>query len=276
MTQDHDPDAAIGASGRWQQFVAAISLLTRLPVAAAGGGVAATSWAFPLVGGLIGLCGGAVFALAGYLGIGTGSAVLLAIGTQVALTGALHEDGLADTADGFGGGRDREAKLAIMRDSRIGTYGVLALLLVVGLRFSAIQEIAWSLLSMTDEVADTVSDATAVTIALVICGAASRAAMTVFWHSLPSARSEGLAANAGSVPAGAALQAVLIAAAFGAILLSWLSFLAVLGAVAVTTLAFRWLVIRQIQGHTGDTLGACQQLTEVAALLALAATVVAV
>lgn len=276
MTQRQDPDATNGTLGRWQQFLTAMKLLTRLPVQVASHRFGEAAWAFPLVGGLVGLCGGGVFALSGHLGIGTGSAVLLAMGTQLLLTGALHEDGLADTADGFGGGRDREAKLAIMRDSRIGTYGVLALLLVVGLRFSAIQEIAWSLLSMTDEVADIVSDATAVTIGLVICGAASRAAMAVLWHSLPSARTEGLSASGGDVPASAALQAVLIAAAFGAILLSWLSFLAVLGAVAITTAAFRWLVVRQIQGHTGDTLGACQQLVEAAALLALAATVLAV
>ncbi|MEK9968269.1 MAG: adenosylcobinamide-GDP ribazoletransferase, partial [Ferrovibrio sp.] len=107
----------------------ALMLLTRLPLSGgkvtdtAGGAVARAAWAFPLVGLLVGAAGGGMFMLASYLGLGMGSSALLAMGSQVLLTGALHEDGLADTADGFGGGRSRERKLEIMRDSRIGTYG---------------------------------------------------------------------------------------------------------------------------------------------------------
>src|SRR3546814_4601153 len=103
------------------------------------------------------VCSSDLFFAANQAGLGIGSSSLLAIGSQVLLTGGLHEDGLADTADGFGGGRDRDAKLAIMRDSRIGTYGVLALVLLIGLRYAALSELANSLISISDEYDETVN-----------------------------------------------------------------------------------------------------------------------
>src|SRR5262245_46464492 len=119
-----------GSLNFFGQFLSATALLTRLPVgtvAAEEGDVARASWAFPAVGaGIGGICSAALI-LASLAGLGGGVAALLAIVTGIAVTGALHEDGLADTVDGFGGGRDRDAKLAIMRDSRIGAYGALAL-----------------------------------------------------------------------------------------------------------------------------------------------------
>jgi hypothetical protein len=109
-------------------------------------------------------------------------AALIAVAATVAVTGALHEDGLADTVDGFGGGGDRERKLQIMRDSRIGTYGVVALVLALGARVVA-------LASFEDD-----ADAIA---ALVLCQAASRALIVAVMRRAPLARSDGLAASAG-------------------------------------------------------------------------------
>src|SRR5438094_4154075 len=127
--------------GLFEDFAIATALLTRLPVGAAtpgGGAIAAAGWAFPLVGAGVGALTALAFLLAQLLGCGIPAAALIALLAGLAVTGAFHEDGLADTADGFGGGNDREAKLAIMRDSRHGTFGILALLLSLALRAAAI------------------------------------------------------------------------------------------------------------------------------------------
>src|SRR5207244_6537261 len=101
----------------------------------------------------------------------------------IALTGALHEDGLADTADGFFGGHDRAARLAIMRDSRQGTFGVLAVVLSVLLRAAALAEIG---------------DVIHVALALIAAHAASRGALPAVMWRLPPARADGLGAAAGT------------------------------------------------------------------------------
>src|SRR5579864_6859060 len=112
------------APGDWpDDLLIAAAFLTRMPIptpAVLPGRLAQASWAFPLVG--VGV------------GLPTLAAALIAVAGTAALTGALHEDGLADTADGFGGGATPEAKLTIMRDSRNGAYGVLALIFSVALR----------------------------------------------------------------------------------------------------------------------------------------------
>jgi len=257
----------------------ALMLLTRLPLprgAASAGTVARAAWIFPVIGMLVGLGSGVVFMVANRIGLGISSAAVLAIAWQVLITGALHEDGLEDTADGFGGGHDRERKLAIMRDSRIGTYGVVALLVIFGLRFSALQELASNLLSVTDEMDDTVSHTSAIIIALVVSGAVSRAAMAFVWYLLPPARSDGLAAGSGNVPLASAIVGLAIACGVSIVLLPGFTFAVVLGSVALFSLAMAALAWRQIGGHTGDVLGATQQVTEVAALLAIGAMTMAV
>lgn len=278
---DHEPNAA-GEPRRlsWpKQVYLACGLLTRIPLPSLShvpaGAVAASAWAFPLIGALVGLLSGLVFFAANQAGLGIGSSSLLAIGSQILLTGGLHEDGLADTADGFGGGRDREAKLAIMRDSRIGTYGVLALLLVIGLRYSALSELANSLISISDEYDETVNHTAAVVITLIVAGALSRAAMTVVWFALPPARSDGLSASAGIVPVPAMLISVALAVLPAALLLDGPLLIAALVSVCVLSLGILLLARRQIGGQTGDVLGATQQIAEVAALLAISAVTIA-
>ena len=103
-------------------------------------------------------------------------AALLALSLQTLITGALHEDGLADSADGLGGGRDRDHALDIMKDSRIGTYGVIALVLSFGLRASAVAALARQEAPLT------------VVLAWIGAAGLSRAAMVWHWHRLPSAR----------------------------------------------------------------------------------------
>src|SRR6202140_3785417 len=121
---------------------ASVAFLTRLPVAgatpAAGADIARAAWAFPLAGVLVALIAAVVYAVAHKIGSPPWVAAALAVAATLAVTGCLHEDGLADTADGLGGGDTREHKLEIMRDSRVGAYGVCALTLSILLRVSAI------------------------------------------------------------------------------------------------------------------------------------------
>lgn len=264
---------------RLREIGAAIQLLTRIPLRS-GAEIpprpAAAVWAFPLVGILIGLLGGIVFLVANRAGVGISSATLLAIGAQVLITGALHEDGLADTADGFGGGRDREQKLAIMRDSRIGTYGVIALILAFGLRFTAINELANSLISTSDDYDQTVSHISAVIIALTAAATVSRSAMAALWYLLPAARSDGLAAAGGTVPLKPAIAGVMLGVGLAFLLLPFESWAVAVAAVVLTGGLILVIAKRQVGGHTGDVLGAAQQVTEVAALLAIAAVTIAI
>ena len=124
----------------------AVSLSTILPVGPAmpvnDGEVARASWALPVAGLVVGLVGAAVYAIAHRTGLPAEAAAVLALAATMLVTGALHEDGLADTLDGLGGGRSREQKLEIMRDSRIGTYGACALIVSITLRWTALATIA--------------------------------------------------------------------------------------------------------------------------------------
>lgn len=239
----------------------ATGFLTRLPVrwpdAAPADALARSMRVFPLVGAGIGLAAGLAWALA--LGLGTPHlvAALLALAAQALLTGALHEDGLADVADGFGGGRDRDRTLEIMRDSRIGSYGTLALVLSVGLRAAALAAIAspWAGVA-----------------ALAAAGAVSRATCPALLAWLPPARTDGLGAGAGRAPSEALAVALGLAACFALLLLGLGHGLAALVLAALPAWALAGLARRRIGGHTGDVLGAAQQLAEVAVLCAAAAS----
>ncbi|HBC54660.1 MAG TPA: adenosylcobinamide-GDP ribazoletransferase, partial [Alphaproteobacteria bacterium] len=124
----------------------------------------------PLAGVIIGGVGAAIYALCLWLGLGPLLAAALAVAAMLLTTGALHEDGLSDVADGFGGGRDRDHKLAIMADSRIGTYGTAALILCLLLRIAALVEL---------------HDVARVSIALIASASLSRAFMYTGMRLLP-------------------------------------------------------------------------------------------
>jgi adenosylcobinamide-GDP ribazoletransferase len=243
-------------AARAEELKVGAQFLTRLPFAPStpvdGAAVARAAWAFPVAGILIGLIGAAIFALAHGFGLPAGPSAALSVAATLAATGCLHEDGLADTADGFGGGKTRERKLEIMRDSRIGTYGVCALALSLLLRVGALASLA---------------DPGAVAWALIAAHGAGRASMTMLMALLPPARSDGLSFGAGSPPR----QSVVAAAVLGiAVLLICLGPLpgfvaAILLAVTVAFLA--WLSFVQIGGQTGDVLGATEQVCEIVIIL---------
>src|SRR5699024_2001286 len=122
------------------RVTASLRFLTRLPIPSASGDIrlADAMAAFPLAGAIVGALTGLVAALLGAAGIAPLIGASLTLAAALCLTGGLHEDGLADTADGFGGGGTRERRLEIMRDSRIGTYGTLALVVSCTAKIAAI------------------------------------------------------------------------------------------------------------------------------------------
>jgi adenosylcobinamide-GDP ribazoletransferase len=243
------------------EFFAALTFLTRLPLGRAQTdtpllSLADTVWAFPVVGLVIGAIGGIAYVIAFALGLPALAAALVAVATTALITGALHEDGLADTADGFGGGATREAKLDIMRDSRIGTFGVLALIFSIGLRVVAIADIGtrWHVFA-----------------ALIVAHALSRGVLPAAMHRLDPARDDGLGAGAGRPEQNQVLIALAIALAIAVVAIGLRAGLIAAIVAGIVALAIGWLAQRQIGGQTGDVLGAIEQGAETAALLAAAA-----
>jgi len=249
------PTGALVLAG---DVVAALGLLTRVPVRPGPGAIergAAAAWAWPLAGVAVALPAAALGWVAMALGLGPGLAAALALAAAVMLTGALHEDGLADCADGFWGGAHPARRLQIMKDSRIGAFGVLALVMVLLGRWAALAALfgAGHLLAP-----------------LLAAGLLSRAAMVGVMAVLPNARGDGLAHGVGRPAAAtAALAAGLALFGAGLVLgsaLPVMALAAVLAAAAVAALARA-----RIGGQTGDVLGAVQQMAELAAMLAAVA-----
>ena len=246
-----------------------LMFLTRLPVSASsdepGRPLSQASRAFPLAGIVVGLLTAAVFIVCLSLGLPAIVSSAIAVGSGVVMTGGLHEDGLADVADGFGGGRTVERKLEIMRDSRIGTFGVVALIIVVLIKVSAIAALVSS-------------DKTwwAIAAAIVAGACLSRSFMAVMMTSLPPARPDGRSVEAGQPASDISRQSLLIGLAVSAGVLwvtwgFWVSVAAIVAAAGVYFIVKR-LALRQIGGQTGDVLGCLQILAETSMLATLSAT----
>jgi adenosylcobinamide-GDP ribazoletransferase len=253
------------------QVAACLRFFSRLPVPRLGAereahamfDFARAAGAVPVAGALIGICGALALIAARALGLPTPIAALLALAVLVTVTGALHEDGLADCADGFGGGKTREAKLAIMKDSRIGTYGATALVMALGLRVAALSALLGHGFA-------------AAAAAMVAAAALSRTLALLPLVLLAPARADG-AGHAATGPAGRPLlAAAILAALFGfAPLFAGLGFghlCAAILAAAAAACAMTRLAFRAIGGQTGDVAGATQQLAEIAFLCALVAS----
>jgi adenosylcobinamide-GDP ribazoletransferase len=211
--------------------------------------------AFPLLGAAIGAAIGTLDLVLLRIGLPPIAAAALALGAGALLTGALHEDGLADIADGFGGGRDKAGKLAVMRDSRLGTYGVLALLTGFVAKVGAL-----SALSGSD-----------VVLALMATHALARAPIAVLAAVMPYARTDGLAIAAGRPDFRIALTACGVAMVIAFLALPAASAILAIVIAAIAAASVAILAERQIGGQTGDVLGAAEQVCEIVVLLALAA-----
>jgi adenosylcobinamide-GDP ribazoletransferase len=244
-----------GATARLTEFRLALMLLTRLPAGRMADPVpdlACARWAFPLVGLPVAVIVWAVHAGAMSFGAGPAMAAVMALGALILVTGGLHHDGLADFADGIGGGRDRAHCLEIMRDSRIGSYGVLALIVTLGLWGTALTRLG-PLAGLA---------------AFLAVGVASRFAMVVLLYLLPPARGYGLGAQAGGRASGAVIVGA--AATVLAVLPLGRPALPVAVAMALGAGFVAWQARRRIGGQTGDVLGAAQMLSETAGWAALA------
>lgn len=250
-----------------EQFWTCLRFYTRLPTPADAGAHAppdfeAAGWAIPLVGALVGLIGGGALLIALRFGLSPLLAATGAVATMALITGALHEDGLADFIDGVGGGATLERKLAIMRDSRLGSYGALALCLASLLRIFALAALAQK-------------SPLSAAAALIFAGAASRSAGLLPMSLLAPARADG----AGASVAAPSLRA--LGAMAGKALV--FAFLPLLFGVSPFTLALAFILAyaasalvaqmarRQIGGYTGDVLGAAQQAAEIIVLMTLSA-----
>jgi adenosylcobinamide-GDP ribazoletransferase len=249
----------IEPGGLASDLAVALAFYTRLPIPlhtpVDGAALARASWCSPLAGALIGAIAGFAYWVSVRLNLPQLVAATVAVATSMMLTGCLHEDGLADTADGFGGGATRERALDIMRDSRIGAFGACALIVAFALRVGAIADLP---------------SAGLVAWALIGTHAMARAGLPLFMRVLPPARPDGLAAQAGAPAA----ERAWVSLAIGAIIL-WIA----LGlAAALIALAFMLLgnaVValishRKIGGQTGDVLGAAEQVGECIVLMTTA------
>jgi adenosylcobinamide-GDP ribazoletransferase len=246
---------------RLAELQLAFMLLTRLPAGTLTSQLpelAHARWAFPIVGCIVGGIIAASYIILSLLLLPSFAAAILAITAGLFSTGAIHEDGLADCADGFGGGQNREKKLAIMRDSAIGSYGTLSLIIIMGLRIS--------LLSMLPAKLEIVTP-------IIICAVISRYAMVGYLCLLPAARQDGLGNQAsGNQTSGDNISALLLAGliALPAFVIGAFGLIYVI--IAIVSVALIWGVIAKYQlgGQTGDVCGAGQIISETAGWLIIA------
>jgi len=238
---------------RLAELQLAFMLLTRLPVGKLASHLpelADARWAFPIVGCIVGGIIASSYIILSLLLLPSSAAAIFAITVGLFSTGAIHEDGLADCADGFGGGQNREKKLVIMRDSAIGSYGTLSLIIIMGLRIL--------LLSMLPAKLEIVTP-------IIICAVISRYVMVGYLCLLPAARQDGL----GNQASGNNFSALLLSGfiALPAFVVGAFGLIYVI--IAIVSVAFIWGVIAKCQlgGQTGDVCGAGQIISETAGWL---------
>lgn len=243
------------ATGVFADLCAAFGLLTRLPLPFAAARPDG-AWAWPVAGAVVGMVAAAVAALLSAFGLPPGPVAGSVLAIVVVLTGALHEDGLADAADGLFGGLCKERRLQIMKDSHIGSYGAVALMLGLLLRWSALTTVIstdhWGM--------------------IIAVAALSRAPMAAIMAGLVNARGAGLSHQVGRPSAAAAALAAGLALAIAVASAGWVALPMAL-AVGLAALGVAAVAQAKIGGQTGDILGAAQQTSEIAALCVAAALV---
>ncbi|ACI50955.1 cobalamin 5'-phosphate synthase [Gluconacetobacter diazotrophicus PA1 5] len=235
-----------------------LGLLTRLPVSwlargSTGVDLARSAWTWPLAGLAIGALGGTVLTVLAEAGIGRLPAAGWAVAAQILLTGGLHEDGLADMADGFGGGRDAARKLAIMRDSRVGSYGVMALGLALLIRATAAADLPHPVAAMA------------------VAGGLGRAAMAGLVAVLPPARQDGMAATMTRIPPPVLVASLLTPVIAARLTLTQFQTGSVCLAACAAAILMGRMARRQVGGQTGDILGATALIIECSVLSVLTA-----
>lgn len=255
----------------WRYFLLAVGFFTRIPVPSFANfeqqELNHAAKYFPLVGIIVGMIGALVFVLAARI-FPTGIAVLLSMVATIYVTGAFHEDGMADSIDGIGGGWDRERIITIMQDSRLGTYGALALFLMVFAKFQVLNALPVHSLAYI----------------LIAAHALSRLCAVYVMATLSYAKADGKAKPLATV---VQLKDLAMATIFGLlplVLLYWYLLADITGVRDVIIFTLSWLISvgliwfwwrnkikRWLGGYTGDCLGAMQQMTELAFYLGVLA-----
>ncbi len=239
----------------WRDFKIAIGFFTRLPIKFdqnhAPYPFIKTVWAFPLAGFVIGLLAALIFAIADILGINIWIGAFLTIGATAIITGALHEDGLADFFDGIWGGDNAKRRLEIMRDSNIGTYGALALIIATGLKFSSIININMSYILSS----------------LIAAHIFSRAILPIIMYHMDMAGKTGLAASFGKPNKILSLIALFIGVFAIIILLGIKASAIIIITISMVIFLMVRLVKNKIGGYNGDILGMIQQICEIIILI---------
>jgi adenosylcobinamide-GDP ribazoletransferase len=243
---------------QWMEEAAlAFGLLTRIPLPNfehhTTASLASAFWAYPVAGAAVGFVGAVVVWVAAALGFSTGVCVVAALAALILAGGALHEDGLADFWDGLGGGETREDKLEIMRDSRIGTYGVLALLLMLGLYGLLLVNLYHY------------AGLATVAAGLIASEAAARGAMAIPLGTMLPARTDGLGQTMAEMQATTLAVGMGIAAVLALLLLGINGFAVIFGA-AIGAAAISILASGFLGGFTGDVLGAAAATARAGAL----------
>ncbi|HJQ75672.1 MAG TPA: adenosylcobinamide-GDP ribazoletransferase [Acidimicrobiia bacterium] len=234
-------------------FPAAVAFLTRIPLGRGDRNLEGAAPWFPWVGVAIGSVVAGIYAAAhGWVPSTLGA--VIAVSAGVFLTGAMHEDGLADTTDAFGSGASGEEALQILRDPRLGTYGVIAVAVSLVWRILALASLSpdWAVAG------------------LILAHGVGRSGAVMLAAIAPPARREGLGRSA--VVEMRPLDAVVVvvsALVIGAASAGWWA-IPVLVLTAFSLWWWRRVALRRIAGVTGDVLGACEQVTELLALTTIA------
>ena len=243
---------------RLSDILIALSLLTRIPVNLDHQDVderaKQATWAYPLVGALIGAFAAFIANIANFFGLPFSICAILSLITMAIITGGMHEDGLSDAADGLWGGKNKDSILTIMKDSRIGSFGAIALILVIIGRYASINDLI---------------KIEALFWPLVAAGAVSRVPMVGAMVFMQHARSDGLSVSVGKPPQFSLIVAAVIGTLACLVSVGILGLLVVLCA-CLGAFPIFFMAYKKIGGQTGDILGASQQAAELMALASLA------
>ena len=257
MMDKPEPESATNGLRPFADLRAALTFLTRLPVGGPHRSLDRCGWAFPIAGALVGAAGGAVFWAAMWSGLGAWIGAFLTLTVTAVLTGALHEDGMADAADGLGAGGTTARKLEIMRDSRIGGYGALALILATGLKAAALSSLYLGPLGFA---------------ALIAVHALARAILPGVMALLTPAAADGIAARSGKPSAALAALAFAVGAGIACAALD-LTLGAIVSVAALAVMLSGALYLKsRLGGYNGDTIGLVEQVCEIALLLVFVGT----
>ena len=215
--------------------------------------MASAIWAYPIVGAAIGALAGLIISIGVALNLPSALIAAIALLSLIMLSGGMHEDGLADCADGFWGGATRARRLEIMKDSRIGAYGVIALVLALICEWALIEGILY---------ADPI-------LVLATIGAASRAPLGLAMALIPNARGSGLASSVGRVSSLIALLSLGLGGALACLLLGPAAGAFIIVACLIGCAVPLGIAQLKIGGQTGDVLGASQKMAQIFGLTAI-------